>query len=297
MRCVVTGGAGFIGSNLVDRLIADGNDVVVIDNGSSNTHEHSYWNPNAENHIKDINDYETIKQLTIGADVIFHLAAECKIQSTIENPRLAVETNTLGTCNVLQAAKENEVKRVVYSSTSAAYGSNSIPNIENAPNSCLNPYSVSKVAGEELCKMYSDLFGVDSIIFRYFNVYGNRQPTKGQYAPVIGVFTRQVDAGEPMTVVGDGSQRRDYVNVTDVVEANVLAATTDNKSAIGKVFNVGSETNHSVMDLVKMIGGEESHYVHLPEREGEVKETLSDSSRAYTYLGWKATIRLEDYLR
>jgi UDP-glucose 4-epimerase len=127
MHCVVTGGAGFIGSHLVDRLLKDGHDVVVIDNESSDAHKHPYWNSNADNHKQDINDYETLKELTIGADVIFHLAAESRIQPTIENPRLAIQTNTLGTCNVLQAAKENGIKRVVYSSTSAAYGFNDIP--------------------------------------------------------------------------------------------------------------------------------------------------------------------------
>lgn len=296
MHCVVTGGAGFIGSHLVDRLLKDEHDVVVIDNESSDAHKDPYWNSNAENHKQDINDYETLKELTIGADVVFHLAAESRIQPTIENPRLAIQTNTLGTCNVLQAAKENGIKRVVYSSTSAAYGFNGIPNTEDTPNDCLNPYSVSKVGGEELCKMYTDLFGVETIIFRYFNVYGDRQPTKGQYAPVIGVFSRQVEAGEPMTVVGDGLQRRDYVNVSDIVEANVLACTTNNRDAIGKTFNLGSETNYSVMDLVKLIGGENPHFVHLPERSGESRETLSDCSRAHTYLGWKSTVDLKECL-
>ena len=297
MKTLVTGGAGFIGSNLVNRLLEEGYEVKVIDNESSDAHEHPYWNEDAENYKININDYDKLKSLAQNADVIFHLAAEARIQPTIDNPRLAVQTNVLGTCNVLQAARECGVKRVVYSSTSSAYGlANSIPNTEDIPKDCLNPYSVSKTAGEELCKLYTDMFGVETVTFRYFNVYGKNQPFKGQYAPVIGIFQRQHKAGEPMTVVGDGEQRRDYVNVSDVVEANILAATTTNKDAIGEIFNLGTGTNHSVLDLVKLVGGEDAEYKHLPQREGEARETLSDSSKAYKYLRWKPQVKLEEWI-
>ena len=297
MKTLVTGGAGFIGSNIVNRLLTDGHETRVIDNESSDAHERPYWNSKARNSKRDIFDYDYLKYVMEGVDVVFHLAAEARIQPTIENPRLAVQTNVLGTCNVLQAARECGVKRVVYSSTSSAYGLvNPIPNTEDMPKDCLNPYSVSKTAGEELCKMYSDLFGLEIITFRYFNVYGKNQPYKGQYAPVIGIFQRQHKAGEPMTVVGDGLQRRDYVNVSDVVEANILASTTKNKDAIGELFNIGTGTNHSIIDLVKLIGGEDAEYKHLPQREGEARETLSDCSKAHTYLGWTPKVKLEDWI-
>ena len=297
MKTLITGGAGFIGSNLVNRLLKDGHEVRVIDNESSDAHERPYWNSKARNSKRDIFDYDYLKCVMEGVDVVFHLAAEARIQPTIDNPRLAVQTNVLGTCNVLQAARENGVKRVVYSSTSSAYGLiNPIPNTEDMTKDCLNPYSVSKTAGEELCKLYTDLFGLETITFRYFNVYGKNQPQRGQYAPVIGIFQRQHNAGEALTIVGDGLQRRDYVNVSDVVEANILAATTNNKDAIGEIFNIGTGTNHSVMDLVKLIGGEDADYKHLPQREGEARETLSDCSKAYRYLGWTPIVKLEDWI-
>lgn len=298
MKALVTGGAGFIGSNIVNMLLDEGHHVRVIDNESSDAHENFYWNDNSENYKWDINDYEKIKTASEGVDVIFHLAAEARIQPTIENPVLAVQTNVLGTCNILQAAKENKVKRVVYSSTSSAYGiMNSIPNVETMSTDCLNPYSVSKVAGEELCRMYTNLFGLETITFRYFNVYGKHQPYRGQYAPVIGIFNRQFNAGEEMTVVGDGEQRRDYVNVIDVARANILAGTTENRNAIGEVFNIGTGTNHSVLDLVKLIGGKDAKYKHIPQREGEARETLSDCSKAKNELGWKPEIVLEDWIK
>lgn len=297
MKILVTGGAGFIGSNLVNRLLGDGHDVRVIDNESTDAHESPYWNTKAINYKRDICDYDYLKHITEGVDVIFHLAAEARIQPATENPTLAVKTNTLGTCNVLQAARENDVKRVVYSSTSSAYGlANPVPSTENMNKDCLNPYSVSKTAGEELCKMYTDLFGLETITFRYFNVYGENQPTKGQYAPVIGLFQRQHKAGEPMTIVGDGLQRRDFTYVGDVVEANILAATTKNKDALGQLFNIGTGINYNILDLVKLIGGENAEYEHIPERIGEVRDSLSDCSKAYKYLKWKTETKLENWI-
>jgi len=297
MKILVTGGAGFIGSNLVNRLLGDGHDVRVIDNESTDAHESPYWNTKATNYKRDICDYDYLKYITEGVDVIFHLAAEARIQPATKNPTLAVKTNTLGTCNVLQAARENGVKRVVYSSTSSAYGlANPVPSTENMNTDCLNPYSVSKTAGEELCKMYTDLFGLETITFRYFNVYGENQPTKGQYAPVIGLFQRQHKAGEPMTIVGDGLQRRDFTYVGDVVEANILAATTKNKDALGQLFNIGTGINYNILDLVKLIGGENAEYEHIPERIGEVRDSLSDCSKAYKYLKWKTETKLENWI-
>jgi len=297
MKALVTGGAGFIGSNLVDQLLEEGNQVVVIDNESADSNEQFYWNNLAENYKYDICDYERIAPLFEGIDVVFHLAAEARIQIAIKNPLLATRTNVLGTCNVLQAARENGVKRVVYSSTSSAYGlANPVPSTENMNTDCLNPYSVSKTAGEELCKMYTDLFGLETITFRYFNVYGENQPTKGQYAPVIGLFQRQHKAGEPMTIVGDGLQRRDFTYVGDVVEANILAATTKNKDALGQLFNIGTGINYNILDLVKLIGGENAEYEHIPERIGEVRDSLSDCSKAYKYLKWKTETKLENWI-
>jgi len=297
MKALVTGGAGFIGSNLVDRLIADGHEVVVIDNESSDANEQFYWNSAAQNYKYDINDYTMVRKLYEGVDTVFHLAAEARIQPCIEDPLKAVEANMLGTASVLQCARVCGVKRVIYSSTSSAYGLKNIPPlVETMPNDCLNPYSVSKTGGEELCKMYSKLYGLQTIVFRYFNVYGERQPLRGQYAPVIGIFLRQRAAGEPMTIVGDGEQRRDFTHVSDVVEANIKAsqfATPTSDWEWGQIYNLGTGTNHSVNQIVKLIGGE---FTHIPSRVGEARITLANHDKATNHFGWNPEVVLEDWI-
>jgi UDP-glucose 4-epimerase len=294
MKILVTGGAGFIGSNIVDRLLRDGHQVIVVDDESSDAHENFHWNSKSENHKIDICNYEELKAVMKDVDIVFHLAAEARIQPAILNPIKAVKVNTLGTCNVLQAARENNVKRVVYSSTSSAYGRKNIPPlVETMTKDCLNPYSVSKTAGEELCSMYYKLYGLETVIFRYFNVYGERQPTRGQYAPVIGLFLKQKREGRKMTVVGDGLQRRDYTHVSDVVNANMLAAFSDNQEILGEIFNVGTGKNHSVLDLVNMIGGD---FEYIPPRVGESRVTLANSNKIKTMLSWEPKTKLEDWI-
>jgi len=225
---------------------------------------------------------------------VFHLAAEARIQPAILNPLLAVKVNALGTCNVLQAAREAGVKRVVYSSTSSAYGTRNLPpQKEDMIKDCLNPYSVSKTCGEELCKMYYDLYNLETVWFRYFNVYGERQPTKGQYAPVIGLFAKQKEENQPCTIVGDGFQRRDYTHVSDVVEANILAATSDNEKILGQMFNVGTGKNYNIHDLVKMVGNDS---VYIPPRPGEVRETLAETTKIKSLLGWVPKVDLEEWI-
>ena len=299
MRTIVTGGAGFIGSNIVDRLIDDGHEVIVIDDESAITHNEFYYNQKATYYKLSVQDYYEIEKHFKDVDVVFHLAAESRIQPCIKNPLVAYMTNTLGTCSVLQAAKEMGVKRVVYSSTSAAYGlSNNPPLKETMPTDCLNAYSTSKVSGEEACKMYYRLYGLETVVLRYFNVYGERQPTEGQYAPVIGLFQKQIQEEMPITVIGDGLQTRDFTNVKDVVEANILAATTDNNKALGQVFNIGAGKRYSILDLVDMIDcpREESTYINLPERMGEARDSLADNSKAREILGWEPSIDLEEWL-
>ena len=294
MRHLVTGAAGFIGSHVVDRLVLDGHEVVAIDNESAECNSEFYWNNQAEKITSDISRYDDIEKHFEGVDCVFHLAAESRIQPTIKNPVKAAQVNVVGTCNVLQASRVHGARRVIYSSTSSAYGLvNKPPLVETMPNDCLNPYSVTKVGGEELCKMYHHLFGTPTVIFRYFNVYGERQPLQGQYAPVVGIFQRQVDAGEPMTIVGDGLQRRDFTHVRDVVEANVLAAHSNNPSILGETFNVGTGTNHSVLELALMIGKD---LIHIPERPAEAKVTLANIDKIKSMLGWSPTVRLEDWL-
>ena len=294
MKCIVTGGAGFIGSHIVDRLIEDGNEVISLDNESASSNEEFYWNQKAHKAVLDICDYDKIEPLFKDVDCVFHLAAEARIQPAIKNPQRAVLTNVLGTCNVLQASRENGVGRVLYSSTSSAYGlSNTPPLSEDMTNDCLNPYSVTKVSGEGLCNMYNKLYGLKTLIFRYFNVYGERQPVKGQYAPVVGIFLRQFDAREPLTIVGDGLQRRDFTYVQDVVEANILASETDSDDIFGQTINIGVGRNHSILDIAKMIG---YNFKHLPERLGEARITLANIGKARELLGWKPETQIEDWI-
>jgi UDP-glucose 4-epimerase len=308
MNCLVTGGAGFIGSNLVDKLIDSGHNVTVIDNESSDAHDQFYWNEKANNYKYNICDYEMCSDVfeRHQPDIVFHIAAEARIQPCIIDPLKAVKANVVGTATILELSRKHKVKRVVYSSTSSAYGLKNTPPLnEYMPNDCLNPYSVTKTSGEELCKMYSKLYNLETIIFRYFNVYGERQPLKGQYAPVVGIFKRQKNASEPMTIVGDGEQRRDFTHVSDVVSANIMAATkefdewqvngSENKIyQYGQIYNVGTGTNYSINQVAEMVGGPTTN---IPSRSGESRITLANISKIQREIGWSPKIKLEDWLK
>ena len=295
MKSLVTGGAGFIGSNLVDRLLDLGHEVVVIDNEYSDAHDQFYWNDKAENYKYDICDYENTRPLYDGVDYVFHIAAEARIQPAIENPIRAVSINSVGTCTVLQCSREAGVRRVMYSSTSSAYGlKNELPNTESQPDDCLNPYSISKTNGEKLCSMYTSLYGLETVIFRYFNVYGERQPLKGQYAPVVGIFLRQRAAGEPLTIVGDGEQRRDFTYVGDVVNANIMAAISNQEEeAFGEVYNVGTGTNYSVNEVAAMIS---DNTTNIPPRPAEARLSLANNKKIYEAFGWSPRVKLEEWV-
>ncbi len=295
-RVLITGGCGFIGSHLVDALIKEHVIVDVVDDLSATENETFYFNPSATYHKFSILNKERLGSLfdNLKPDTVFHLAAKARIQRAIQNPQYTCDVNFNGTCNILQLSKENDVSRVIFSSTSSIYGlKNSCPLKENMPNDCLNPYSISKSAAEDLCKMYYNLFGLKTIVFRYFNVYGERQPLKGQYAPVVGIFYKQKANGQSMTVVGDGLQTRDFTHVSDVVNANLLAANTDDEGNFAEVFNVGSGRSHSVLKIAEIIGG---NVEFIPERVGEARATLADLSKSKEKLGYSPQIKLEDWL-
>ena len=294
MKVLITGGAGFIGSNLVDKCIDNRYEVIVIDNESSVSTDQYYWNDNAENYNIDICDLEQINPLFKEVDYVFHLAARSRIQSCVQNPADTVLVNCYGTCNVLECAKEHGVKKVIYSSTSSAYGMNEAPHIETQLTDCLNPYSMSKVAGENLCKMYTDLFDLKTVILRYFNVYGPRQSMRGEYAPVTGLFQRQAKEGLPLTIVPDGNQRRDFTHVSDVVEANILAMNNDIDPHYGEVFNIGGGKNYSVLELAALIS---DHTVFVSPRVGESRETLANINKAKEILGWNPKTTLKEWLK
>ncbi len=291
MKCLVTGGAGFIGSHLVEKLLHNNNKVVVIDNESAEANDIFNWNDDAENHVVDIRDFDACRPLFEGVEYVFHLAAQSRIQLAMQNPTECMETNIFGTANMLECSRLAGVRRFVNSSTSSAYGiSNKPPLHEDMPDDCLNHYSASKVAAEKLCHMYWRLHRLRTISLRYFNVYGPGQPLKGIYAPVIGLFMEQYKRGEALTIVGDGEQRRDFTHVDDVVEANI-ASMMSNFS--GLTVNIGSGINYSVNDIAAMIS---DNVVNIPERPGEARETLADISKAKDLLEWEPKANVIDWM-
>jgi UDP-glucose 4-epimerase len=294
MKVLVTGGNGFVGSNLVDRLINLGHEVVVIDNLSADTHEQFYYNDRAVYHRLDIADYESTRDLYQGVNVVFHCAAEARIQPSLINPIQVIKTNVLGTEVVLQCSREAGVDRVINSSTSSSYGlKNTPPLVETMITDCLTPYSVSKVAGEELCKLYTRLFGLKTVTLRYFNVYGYREPTKGSYATVVGLFLKQQKNNEPLSIVPDGQQRRDFTNIVDVVEANIAAMTTEHDHW-GEAFNVGTGKNYSIKELADLIS---SNQMFVNPRKAESRETLADNTKMREVMKWIPTVDIKDYIK
>jgi UDP-glucose 4-epimerase len=297
MKALVTGGAGFIGSNLVDELIKQGHEVIVVDDESAESNSQFYWNENAQNNWVDILDKEKLEEVfeKHKPEYVFHLAAFARIPPSIKDPLKSCQVNFIGTCNLLQCCRNHGVKRIMYSGTSAAYGlKNKPPLREDMKRDCLNPYSVSKTAAEDLIKMYYTLYGLECIMFRYFNIYGERQPTSGQYSPVVGIFLRQKEAGEKLTIVGDGLQRRDFTHVSDVVSANIMASETKNKKAIGEIFNIGRGNNYSVLEIANMI---DFNQKNIPQREGEAKTTLADISKIKEMIGWEPKINVDEWIK
>jgi UDP-glucose 4-epimerase len=290
-KVLVTGGCGFIGSNLVDALVDMNYEVVVIDDMSSDSDEF-YKNEKAKYFHNSITDFESVMRATEGCEHVFHMAAESRIGSSLENPAKSCLVNFVGTCNVLQASLKLGVKSLVYSSSSACYGlSNSLPQKETDKIDNLNPYSVSKYAAEDLCKMYHTLWGLNTVGLRYFNVYGERMPARGQYAPVVGVFLRQKRQNQPLTVVGDGLQSRDFVYVKDVVSANILASSTEN--CYGNVYNIGSGKSYTVLEIAKSIS---SNYTHIDQRPGEARHTQADYLKFHASSGWTPKTELSQWI-
>ena len=306
MKCMVTGGAGFIGSHLVNALLKDGHTVICVDNESSEGHESFKWNDLAVNKNIDINDLEVSD--FEGVDVVFHMAAEVSIPRCIADPTKTFRSNVTGTFNLLDCARKAGVSRFVFSSTSAIYGmgdaSFGIYGSQNEMHKtdCLNIYSTSKLMCEELCKLYSKPLAtnngvnyMDTVSLRYFNVYGEGQSNKGQYCPVVAVFKRQKDEGVPLTVVGDGMQTRDYIHVSDIVSANIAAANSSKKFN-GDIINIGTGTSHSVIEIAKVIAGDEGTIRFLPPRSGEARHTLCNWQKAKELLGWSPKVSLMNWL-
>ena len=291
MKYIVTGGAGFIGSHITDQLIARGDEVHIVDNFLTGKRERI--NAKAILHEADIRDFPALAPIFAGADGIFHTAAQARMQYSIREPRLTNDINITGTLNVLLAARDTRVKRVVYSASSSAYGAkNPMPLHEDMPPDPIIPYAIQKRVGEQYCAMASRFYGVETVSLRYFNVYGPRQTTAsdGPYATVIGIFLEQRQRSAPMTVVPDGTYRRDFTHVTDIAAANLLAMASS-RVGNGEIINIGTGTNYSVIEVARMIGGP---WKFIEPRQGEVRETLADIARAKELLDWSPEVSFED---
>ena len=293
MKYVVTGGAGFIGSNLVDLLVEENHEVIVIDNFSSGKKENC--NAEAKYFELDISNYsnfEELKNILLGSNGVFHLAALPRVQESIDNPLHFEKNNTLSTINILKACADSNVKRLVYSASSSAYGNTiKLPSKEDDPIDPISPYAMQKYYGEVACKMFANVYGIETVSLRYFNVYGERQSLEGAYALVMCVFARQRLNNEPLTIRGDGEQRRDFTHVKDIANANLLAMCSD-KVGSGEVINIGNCDNRSVNQIAEMIGGPTINIDPVVEP----RETLADNSKAKDLLGWLPSIIIEEWV-
>ncbi len=281
MNVLVTGGAGFIGTNIIKRLLKDGHQVVSLDNYSSGLEENEQKDCNYfEVDLCRVRDYSFI---AIKPDVIFHIAALARIQPSLQEPQHHINNNFVSTLNVLDWARTQGNVPVIYAGSSSKhhglYGS---------------PYAWSKFSGEELCKLYSSVYDLPTSICRFYNVYGPHQLVDGPYCTVVGIFQEQYSNGESLTITGDGEQRRDFTHVDDIVDC--LVRLKDYKDLRGEEFELGRGTNHSIVELASYFG-KDYPTEFIPPRNGEYDKTLCEDTKAHEMLGWNPTINLDDYIK
>ncbi len=293
MRTLVTGGAGFIGSHLVERLLADGYEVLALDNlsvGRESNIQHVKSNPRFKFVQADIGRSEDIEKHFAGIDWVFHLAARADIVPSIVEPFEYHRSNVDGTVAVLESARHAGVKRFVYTASSSCYGiPDEVPTPETAEIRPMYPYALTKYLGEWYVRHWAQTYKLPAVCVRFFNVYGPRARTSGTYGAVFGVFLSQMAHGKPLTVVGDGKQTRDFTFVTDAVDALVTSVKSD---LIGEVMNVGSGGTYSVNTLVELLGVKD--VVQIPKRPGEPDVTFADVRKIEKLLGWKAKVKFAD---
>ena len=289
MKSLVTGGAGFIGSHLVDSLLAEGDEVTVLDNFSTGRPENLSHIEGAVKLVEaDLSLYDAWANHFQEIDRVFHLAALADIVPSIENPDIYYQANVTGTLNVMKASKEFNVNKLIYSASSSCYG---IPDILPTPETAeirpQYPYALTKFLGEQIVLHWSSVYRVPSVSTRLFNVYGPRSRTSGTYGAVFGVFLAQKLSNKPFTVVGDGTQTRDFTYVEDVTSALIA---TSKSSLEGEIINIGSDNTYSINQVVELLGGEA---VYIPKRPGEPDSTWADISKAKKLLDWRPTITIE----
>jgi UDP-glucose 4-epimerase len=297
-KVIVTGGAGFIGSHLTDELIRQGYKVIVLDNLSTGRMSNIEPFLGKAGFVQgSVTDLPLLKKLFPGIDYVFHQAAIPSVPRSVRNPRASHNANITGTLNVLLAARDNGVKKVVYASSSSVYGeSETLPKIEDMIPNPQSPYAVTKLAGEYYCKVFQEIYGLNTASLRYFNVYGPRQDPDSPYAAVIPIFFSSALAGKPPVIFGDGEQSRDFTFVKDVAEANILAAETQ---ASG-VINIGSSKrvtiNHLARLIIELVGNTAIKPVYKDPRPGDIVHSLADISKAASF-GYQPKYSLEEGLK
>jgi UDP-glucose 4-epimerase len=294
---LVTGGSGFIGSHIVQRLASQGERVRVLDNFSSGKQENLRGlEDRIEVFLGELLDLPVVRKAMEGVETVFHQAALRSVPFSVEHPGLVNRVNVEGTVNVLVAARDARVRRVVYASSSSVYGNGAeLPKSEQHLPRPISPYAVSKLTGEYYCRVFSQIYGLETVSLRYFNVYGPRQDPTSQYAAVIPRFIHWALRGEPLEVHGDGLQSRDFTYIDNVVDANLLAVRC--QKGVGEAFNVGQGDAHTLLDLVDLlqdITGRKLQVLHTGDRPGDVRHTLADVSRAETCLGYLPEVSFEE---
>jgi UDP-glucose 4-epimerase len=297
MKVLVTGGCGFIGSHLIDSLVDVGCTVINVDDLSADN-DKFYFNENVKNYHFDVCNTKKLISISKGCEFIFHLAAESRLGSSIANPRKAIDSNITGVVSVLEAAKANKIRGIVFSSTSAIYGLNTnFPLKETEPEGCLNAYASTKYAAELFLRNYYEIYGIKSVILRYFNVYGERSPKSGQYALVLGIFEKLLKDGKPLTVTGDGTQERDFIHVKDIAAANIRCIDCfDSNPDMWKaqVFNIGYGETKTINELANTLS---DSIVYIKKPAGEALNNLSDNTKFKLATGWKPTINVIDWVK
>ena len=296
-KILVTGGAGFVGSNLVDKLSPD-NTVVVLDNLFSGLLSNLEKSEDRITFVKgDVLDKALVKDIVAEVDYVFHLAAHVGNIRSIKDPNFDMEVNIGGTLNLLEACRNSNIKRLVYSSSGAIFGeAKYLPIDEEHPLNPESPYAVSKLAAEKYCFAFHKVYGVPTTALRYFNVYGPRQDTS-EYANAISIFLSRIREGKPLTVFGDGKQTRDFIFVKDVARANILAAT--HPSAVGEIFNIATGKENSIkelIDIIKQVSAKESQVIYADSRAGEVKYSRASIEKAQRLLGYNPETNFKEGL-
>lgn len=296
MNVLVTGGAGFIGSHLVDRLIQDGHSVIVLDNFLNGRKQNLEQHKN-EKRLKiqtvDVSDFSAIEPFFKTVDWVFHCAALADIVPSIQNPLDYYQSNVGGTIAVLEAARKNNVKRLIYAASSSCYGiTEAYPTPETAPIQPQYPYALTKNLGEQIVMHWGKIYNLPVVSLRFFNVYGPRSRTSGTYGAVFGVFLAQKLNNKPFTIVGDGTQTRDFIYISDVVEACMTVASSE---ITNEIFNVGSGKPVSVNRLAELL--ETNEVIHIPKRPGEPDSTHADISKISKMLGWKPKVSIEEGIK